>query len=94
MLDLATADMRGLRDKLGAVVIHQHHGEVVRVPAGWLHEVINRQACVKVAWEFMEDGRAQLYPTVSKLIAEHIGERAAKDYMPIYTCAFNCAMQC
>lgn len=75
------------------MVLQQFHGRIVWVPAGWLRAVSDRQACIKVAWEFMEADRAALYPTVSKLIATHIGERAAKDYMPIYTCAFNCAMQ-
>ena len=87
----------GLHWRHGAILPHKlylspSHIVPRQVLAGWLHAVSNRQACIKVAWEFMEADRA-LYPAVSKLIATHIGERAAKDYMLIYTCAFNSAMQ-
>ena len=29
--------------------VYQHHGQVVHVPAGWLHQVENLQDCVKIA---------------------------------------------
>ena len=57
-----------------------------------MHAVFNRQPCIKVAVEYMEAGRAALYPTVGRLIAEHFGDAAVLDYMPIYTCAFNHAI--
>lgn len=92
-LDLSLPQHRSLRNEWKAEVVQQYHGQIVQVPAGWMHAVFNRRACLKVAWEFAEMDKAWLYPTVSRLIGAYIGQRASEDYMPIYTCAFNCAMQ-
>ena len=91
-LDLERPEERELRRAVGAVVLRQHHGELIRVPAGWLHAVSNRKPCIKVAFEFLASSKACLYPTVSKMIAEFIGSRAAADYMPMQTAAYNTAM--
>ena len=92
-LDLSKPEHRALRKAWRAEVIQQYHGQIVQVPAGWMHAVYNRRACLKVTWEFAEIDKAWFYPTVSRLIGQYIGQRAAEDYMPIHTCAFNCAMQ-
>ena len=88
-LDLALPEYRLLRSEWGAQIVQQYHGHIVQVPAGWMHAVFNRRPCLKIAYEFCETGKAWLYPLVSKLIAKFIGQRAAVDYMPIFTCAFN-----
>lgn len=31
-------------------VLRQGHGDMVHVPAGWMHMVINLRACLKMAW--------------------------------------------
>ena len=33
------------------VLIYQAHGEVVHVPSGYMHMVLNLQPCIKMAWE-------------------------------------------
>ncbi|DBA88811.1 TPA: hypothetical protein ACH3X1_014812 [Trebouxia sp. C0004] len=32
-------------------IIKQRHGDMVRVPAGHMHQVENLEACVKIAWD-------------------------------------------
>ena len=34
--------------ELEAVIVRQHHGDIVKVPAGWLHSVENLAPCVKL----------------------------------------------
>ena len=78
---------------LGAIVVMQRHGELVKVPAGWLHSVQNLAPCVKFAWECAVLEHAAHYPTVHRLIAQYIGERAAKDYFPTQAIACNTVIQ-
>ena len=88
-LDLSLPEHRSLHSEWGAVVVQQYHGQVVQVPAGWMHAVFDRRPCVRVANIFTEKDKAWLYPAVSKLIAGFIGQQAADDCMPINICAFN-----
>ena len=32
-------------------IIEQHHGDIVHVPAGHMHQVENLDGCVKMAWD-------------------------------------------
>ena len=41
--------------------IYQHHGQMVHVPARWLHQVENLQDCVKIAWHMMVPERMVFY---------------------------------
>ena len=38
------------------VLIYQAHGEVVHVPSGYMHMVLNLQPCIKMAWEHWRGG--------------------------------------
>lgn len=44
-----------------AVRIQQYAGELVHVPAGWLHWVVNNRPCIKVAWIFSLDSHMTQY---------------------------------
>ncbi|KAK9809774.1 hypothetical protein WJX73_004996 [Symbiochloris irregularis] len=91
-VDLMLQKYRHLQDEWGVVVLSQRHGQVVQVPAGWMHTVFNRRACVKLSVEFMDQHNAAQYPVVHGLISKYIGERAAPDYLPVYTFALNYAL--
>ena len=41
--------------------MYQHHGQVVNVPAGWLHQLENLQDCVRIAWDIMVPERMAAY---------------------------------
>ena len=74
--------------ELEAVVVRQHHGDIVKVPAGWLHSVENLAPCVNFAWEYMVMEHAAHYLVVHQLISQHIGDRAAVHHFPMqpYVC--------
>ena len=76
-----------LLSEVGAVLVYQHHGQLVRVEAGWLHSVINVQHSIKIAREFMLRDRVAMYAAVPRLISDYIGPEAAHDYMPLQVCA-------
>ncbi len=41
--------------------VYQHHGQVVHVPAGWLHQVEILQGCGKIAWDITVPERMAAY---------------------------------
>ena len=75
--------------ELGAVLAHLHHGNIVKVPAGWLHSVEDLAPCMNFAWEYMVMEHAAHYLVVHQLISQYIGDRAAVEYFPIQACVCN-----
>ena len=60
----------------------QFAGKVVVVPPGWLHQVVNEQACIKYAIDTYDVNNADLYMELAREVAAKItGKRNAKDYM-------------
>ena len=35
-------------------VLYQHNGDMVHVPAGWPHQLLNLKPCVKLAWDYYD----------------------------------------
>ena len=61
--------------------VYQHHGQMVHVPAGWLHQVENLQDCVKIAWDMMAPERVALYVLTWQYILSGITRSNAADYV-------------
>ena len=61
--------------------VHQHHGQMVHVPTGWLHQVENLQDCAKIAWDMMVPERMALYMLTWQHILSGITRSNAADYM-------------
>ena len=92
-LDPAIHDQDVLITALRGVVIQQCHGQLVIVPPGWAHSVLNRAPNFKVAWETTHLEHAASYPRTAVLTAKFIGDRAAADYMPYQAMAFSIVRQ-
>ncbi|DBB04538.1 TPA: hypothetical protein ACH3X1_012620 [Trebouxia sp. C0004] len=39
-------------ERANVQVLYQHNGDMVHVPAGWPHQVLNLKPCVKLAWDY------------------------------------------
>jgi len=61
--------------------VYQHHGQVMHVPAGWLHQVENLQDCVKIAWDIMVPERMAAYMTTWQHVLACVTKSNAPDYM-------------
>ena len=61
--------------------VYQHHGQVVNVPAGWLHQVENLQDCVKIAWDIMVSERMAAYMATWQHVLACVTKSNAPDYM-------------
>lgn len=68
--------------------LEQKVGQLVYVPAGWAHQVVNFSPNVKVAWDYYEAGNFHKYAQLQHRIAsKFFKEGMAKDYM-----SFNMVM--
>ncbi|KAL3134232.1 hypothetical protein ABBQ38_006663 [Trebouxia sp. C0009 RCD-2024] len=61
--------------------VYQHHGQLVHVPAGWLHQVENLQDCVKIAWDMMTPERMGAYMATWQHVLASVIKSNAPDYM-------------
>ena len=61
--------------------VYQHHGQVVHMPAGWLHQVETLQDCVKLAWDIMLPERMAAYMATWQHVLASVTESSAPDYM-------------
>lgn len=62
------------------VVIFQHPGDLVQVPAGWAHTVLNIEPNLKVAVEVVRAAEVPLIPIGHRLNVQHVKEHSAGDY--------------
>ena len=63
-------------------VKYQHHGEMMYVPAGLVHQVENLQMCVKLAWDFFGcSSRLPVCLAVWQQVHARIDSISAKDYL-------------
>lgn len=66
----------------GAVrVVQQRAGDMVHVPPGWVHQVVNVRACLKLAWDFYDYQHFPLYAKLQSMIVPLFGGHMAADYM-------------
>ena len=66
------------------VVIEQEHGDVVTVPPGWVHQVVTRQPCLKVALDKYLPDNYGVYALLMRTITSPVFGRAmSPDYMAI-----------
>lgn len=71
------------------VQLEQRAGELVYVPAGWVHQVVNLSPNVKVAWDYYSADNFHKYAQLQYRIASKFFRGGmAKDYM-----SFNMVMQ-
>ena len=61
-------------------LIWQFHGQVVHVPAGHVHMVLNLQPCIKMAWELWESEKLTNYILSWKYITSQITVANSADY--------------
>jgi len=61
--------------------VYQQHGQMVHVPAGWLHQVENLQDCVKIAWDIMVPERMAAYVTTWQHVLACVTKSNAPAYM-------------
>jgi hypothetical protein len=84
---LSEVEMEGVEAALGteyAIVHKQKAGEVMRVPVGWMHWVVNLLPCIKCAWEVVrpQDIAAALQ---TQLFVRCRAPRPPGDYLKIIT---------
>lgn len=66
------------------VRLEQRAGELVYVPAGWVHQVVNLSPNVKVAWDYYSADNFHKYAQLQYRIASKFFRQAsAKDYMSV-----------
>lgn len=86
---LGDEDVRALEAHLNAqcgprrslVVLEQKAGDLVRVPPGWVHQVVNKQRCLKIAGEVYDEADFARYGLHMQAIASPIfGPQMFPDY--------------
>jgi hypothetical protein len=70
---------RGINNPV--VEVKQCPGQLVRVPAGWPHQVTNVSPNVKVAWDYYDPSNMHKYVQLQSIAAECFKGSMAKDYM-------------
>lgn len=65
-------------------LVWQYHGQIVVVPPGTIHCVVNLQTCMKVAWEINDPAHLGLYfQCLHYGGVEFFLEKNAADYMVV-----------
>lgn len=84
-LQLFLTYMRHLGVKHGirnpVVEVMQCPGQLVHVPAGWPHQVINVSPNVKVAWDYYDADNMHKYVQLQSIAAKCFKDSMMKDYM-------------
>ncbi len=84
---LGEEDLRELCNDLGkgleraVIPLTQFHGQLVRVPPGYVHLVHNLRSCVKVAWDLYRVENLHLYISMLRRNRRYFGDANAQDYM-------------
>jgi hypothetical protein len=63
------------------LVVEQGSGQLVRVPAGWAHQVTNFSPNLKVAWDLYDANNMHKYVQLQSLASKYFQGSMAKDYM-------------
>ena len=82
-LSLTLEQVDELRETLpGVVVLRQCAGDLITVPAGWMHSVINTADACKLAFDCFELDKFHMYAQSWRQIAsKHTKTAQADDYM-------------
>ena len=65
-------------------IVHQCHGDLVHVPAGYMHQVCNEQLCLKMAFEDCKPARLLNYVLSWQHIASKYTKKSnSPDYMNV-----------
>ena len=81
---LTLAEMRLLKEKVpeGNIIIAQHAGELMYIPPGWVHAVINMQHCIKFAVDMYVPAHMHMYALSMALVGSpYTRGRMVTDYM-------------
>ena len=62
-------------------VVHQRHGDMVHMPSGHVHQVVNFQDCVKMAFDTYVLHNMRQYILVARYLAGRAA--ASSDYMNV-----------
>lgn len=65
------------------LIVDQHHGEVVLVPPGWVHAVVNVEENWKLARDYAHRSEIPIYAFYHALIGVRMGQRMASDYFSL-----------
>lgn len=59
----------------------------MRIPPGWAHEVVNKRACGKIAWDYLDESQLALYAWVHQVIFTNHSKtfEPGEDYMKVMT---------
>ena len=76
---------RGINNPV--VEVSQCPGQMVRVPAGWPHQVTNMSPNVKVAWDYYDPNNMHKYVQLQSIASKSFKDSMARDYM-----SFNMVM--
>ena len=78
---LKKQQLQKLREDMGMIpgtstpyvaIVKQGHGEMVHVPAGWVHQVINMRPCIKMAWDVYQPKHLLNYVLSQQYVASQI----------------------
>jgi hypothetical protein len=70
----------------GVLVMEQRHGQIMFVPPGWAHAVVNVQPCIKVARDLYNSMHFPLYAIVARSSLRYL---FSEDYMNLPTVALH-----
>jgi hypothetical protein len=91
---LSLNQVEELRFALGeenVIILYQKHGQVVFVPPGYAHQVINLEDCMKMAFDFIDPKLLAEYAVVwRRMICRLAGSGAGDDYRGV---AYELEMQ-
>ncbi len=75
-------------------IVKQGHGEMVHVPAGWVHQVINMRPCIKMAWDVYQPKHLLNYVLSQQYVASQITSTSnTADYMSVMCVIKNLAVE-
>jgi len=63
------------------IMVEQHAGQMVYVPPGWIHQVTNKQSCLKLAWDVYDLSHMHYYAMLQKRLVPFFKSAMADDYM-------------
>ncbi len=109
-LVLSEDDLKHMRDDLGVdqktqishvQIITQAHGEMITVPTGHAHQVVNKQPCIKLAWDYcMLEKMVEYVACWQHIGAPIMGNNGIEDYTAFMAvisravCHLRCAPGC
>jgi len=84
-LMLAFGSQNAIDGRDVVVVLNQGPGDIVLVPPGWPHAVINVMPCGKLAWDHYDPRHLATYAAVHRDVASPLfrGDTVGDDYMAI-----------